>query len=424
MSIIYDLIFFAAVIIYLPIYLFKKKFHRGFFLRLGILPKNLALDRPIWIHAVSVGEAMAVRGLADELRKAFPNKRLVISTVTSTGNKIAKRMAGEGDFVTYLPLDFSFIVRNVIDRINPSVFIIAETELWPNLISCLYQKNVPAIVVNGRISDSSFKGYLAIKFLIKPILNKITVFCVQANRDAQRLISLGVSKNKINITGNMKFDVVFYKIESSALARHRQSLGLSFSDRLFVCGSTHPGEEKAILEVYKALQKKFSNLKLIIAPRHPERAAQVEKLIIQYNFKPVRISQLDPTPQAPHPTPIFILDTVGQLINYYAIADIVFVGGSLVKTGGHNILEPASLDKPVIFGAHMFNFRDIAELFLINNAAISVHNQEELKIKIIYLLQNPPRVTELTLRAKELILSNQGATRRNLEFIRQQLCRG
>jgi len=319
-------------------------------------------------------------------------------------------------------LDFSFIVRNVIDRINPSVFIIAETELWPNLISCLYQKNVPVIVVNGRISDSSFKGYLAIKFLIKPILNKITVFCVQANRDAQRLISLGVSKNKINITGNMKFDVVFYKIESSALARHRQSLGLSFSDRLFVCGSTHPGEEKAILEVYKALQKKFSNLKLIIAPRHPERAAQVEKLIIQYNFKPVRISQLDPTPQAPGPTPIFILDTVGQLINYYAIADIVFVGGSLVKTGGHNILEPASLDKPVIFGAHMFNFRDIAELFLINNAAISVHNQEELKIKIIYLLQNPPRVTELTLRAKELILSNQGATRRNLEFIKQQLC--
>ena len=421
MSIIYDLIFFAVVIIYIPIYLFKKKFHRGICLRLGILPKNLALDRPIWIHAVSVGEVMAVRGLVEELRKIFPNKRLVISTVTSTGNKIARRMAGEGDFITYLPLDFSFIVRNVIDKVNPSVFIIAETELWPNLISYLYQKNIPAIVVNGRISDSSFRGYLAIRFLIKPILNKITMFCVQSNRDAQRLICLGVSGNKINITGNMKFDVVVYKIESSILAGYRQSLGLSFSDRLFVCGSTHPQEEKAILEVYKALQKNLSNLKLIIAPRHPERTVQVEKLIIQYNFTPLRISRLSPTPHTPHPTPVFILDTVGQLINYYAIADIVFVGGSLVKRGGHNILEPASLDKPVIFGAHMFNFRDIAELFLINNAAISVRNTEELKIKIIYLLQNPSRITELTLRAKELILTNQGATRRNLEFIKEEV---
>jgi len=421
MSIIYDLVFFAVVIIYLPIYLFKNKFHRGFFLRLGILPKNLALDRPIWIHAVSVGEAMAVRGLADELRKALPNKKLVISTVTSTGNKIAKGMAGEGDFVTYLPLDLGFIVRNVIDRINPSVFIIAETELWPNLISYLYRKNIPAIVVNGRISDSSFRGYLAIRFLIKPILNKITVFCAQANRDAQRLISLGVSKNKINITGNMKFDFKDYADLKKDYTDYKLRLYLGSKERLWVAGSTHPGEEEIILGVYKELSEKIPDLRLLIAPRHPERAAQVEKLIIQYNFKPVRISQLDTTSHIPAPTPVFILDTVGQLINYYAIADIVFVGGSLVKTGGHNILEPASLAKPVIFGPHMHNFRDIAELFLINNAAIQVHNQEELKINIIYLLRNSSKITKLCQRAKELILQNQGATRRNLEFIKEKV---
>lgn len=423
MSIIYDLIFFAVVIIYLPVYLFKKKFHRGFCLRLGILPKNLALDRPIWIHAVSVGEVMAVRRLVEELRKIFPNKRLVISTVTSTGNKIARRIAAEGDFITYLPLDFSFIVRNVMDRINPSVFIIAETELWPNLISYLYQKKISVIVVNGRISDSSFRGYLAIRFLIKPILNKITMFCVQSNRDAQRLISLGVSKDKVNISGNMKFDNADYadrKIADYA-DKYKILLGLSKDDKLWVAGSTHPGEEEIILGVYKELSEKIPDLRLLIAPRHPERTAQIEKLIIQYNFKPVRISQLDLTAQTQDPAAIFILDTVGQLINYYAIADIVFVGGSLVKKGGHNILEPASLDKPVIFGAHMFNFPDIAELFLINNAAISVRNREELKIKIIYLLQNPSRITELTLRAKELILTNQGATRRNLEFIKEEV---
>ncbi len=210
MFILYNLIYFAFIIIYLPIYLFRRKFHVGFKMRFGILPRGLELNKPIWIHAVSVGEAMAVQNLVKELRIAYPDKRFFISTVTPTGNKIARSIAKETDFVSYFPLDLSFIIRSFVDKVKPSLFIITETEIWPNLISYLYKKNIPVIVVNGRISDHSFKGYLSIKFLLKPILNKINLFCAQAHQDGERLMQLGVLQDRIKITGNMKFDLQDY----------------------------------------------------------------------------------------------------------------------------------------------------------------------------------------------------------------------
>jgi 3-deoxy-D-manno-octulosonic-acid transferase len=419
MVIIYDLIFLVVIIFYLPIYLFKKKFHRGLLLRLGILPQDLALNRPIWIHAVSVGEVMAVRGLLQELRRAYPQKRFVISTVTSTGNKIAKGIAGEDDFVTYLPLDLSFIVRCVLDRVNPSLFIIVETEIWPNLLSYLYRKNIPSVVVNGRISDRSFRGYLSIKFLLKPILNKVNLFCVQTPRDASRLTCLGVSGNKIQITGNMKFDNADYtdKIITDYADKYKTLLRLGKVEKLWVAGSTHPGEEEIILSAYRKLLAEFPDLRLLIAPRHPQRSKQVEKLIAKFGFGTMFISTLNLTPKTYNPRPVFILDTVGELLYFYSIADIVFVGGSLVKTGGHNILEPASLAKPILFGPYMFNFKDIADLFLEKKAGILVRNEEELKMVIKDLLSNPSKITQFCQFAKELILENQGATRKNLRHL-------
>lgn len=434
MFIIYDLIFLFIAIIYLPIYLFRRKFHRGFLSRLGFLAKDLALSSPVWIHAVSVGEAMAIRGLVEELRPIYPDKKFVISTVTPTGNKIARTIAKEGDFVTYLPLDLSFIVRVVLDRISPSLFIIAETEIWPNLISCLYKKKIPIAVVNGRISDASFRGYLAIKFLVKPVFKKIALFCVQTARDGERLMRLGVWEDKIKITGNMKFDNADLRGSNADGAdKYKSILGLSKEEKLLVAGSTHPGEEEIILNVYRGLLAELPYLRLLIAPRHPERAAEIEKLVKVRGFNAVRISKLnDSTPASPagriqrfnaclparQDSTIFILDTIGQLLSFYALADIVFVGGSLVRKGGHNILEPASFAKPILFGPHMFNFRDIADLFLASKAAILVHNQEELKTNIKYLLNNNSRISELGRQARELIRQNQGATRRNAEYIR------
>lgn len=423
MFIVYDLIFLLIALVYLPIYFCKGKFHHGFLSRLGFLPKDIELNNPIWIHAVSVGEVMAIRGLLEELRAFFPDKRFVISTVTPTGNKVARNIAQENDFVTYLPLDFSFMVRKVLDKINPRLFIIAETEIWPNLTSYLYKKNIPSVVVNGRISDSSFKGYLMIKFLLKPILNKINLFCVQTEHDRQRLIRLGVPGDKIRVTGNMKFDTTDYTDKKIAdYTDYKLKLGLKNNQRILLAASTHPGEEKIILNVYRKLLADFSDLRLLIAPRHPERAKRIADLALKNGFNPIFISSLNLTPDTHEPRYIFILDTIGQLMNYYAIADTVFVGGSLAKIGGQNILEPASLGKPVIFGPYMFNFRDIADLFLENNAGVLVKNEEELITSIKDLLNKPDKREAMGKKARALILENQGATRKSAQII-NDLCK-
>jgi 3-deoxy-D-manno-octulosonic-acid transferase len=420
MFILYDLIFIISALIYLPIYLFRRKFHQGFLARLGFLPLDLKLNNPIWIHAVSVGEAMAIKELVKELKRVYPTKKFVISTVTPTGNKIAQRLVQEGDFVTYLPLDFGLIIRHTLNKIKPSLFIIAETEIWPNLITQLYRRKIPVILVNARISDRAFFGYRKIKLLLKSVLEKISLFCAQTDRDAQRFQALGAPGEKVKVTGNMKFDVTDYTDSKKDYTDYRRKLALESKDRLLVAGSTHPGEEEMILGVYKDLLNDFPNLKLLLAPRHPERAQEVANLIKQFNFEPLRISLLDSANwEFTNSRTVFILDTVGQLINYYAIAEIVFVGGSLIKKGGHNILEPASQGKPILFGPYMFNFRDIIDLFLIHQAAISVYNIEELKRKIKELLDSPTQAQKLGQLAKDLILSNTGATKRNLELIRE-----
>ncbi|MFH1888717.1 MAG: 3-deoxy-D-manno-octulosonic acid transferase [Candidatus Omnitrophota bacterium] len=422
MRIFYDLIFLIVALAHLPLYLFKRKFHPGFWMRLGIFPRGMKLDKPIWIHAVSVGEVMAIKNFLTQLR-ASTDKNFLITTVTSTGNKIARGIAKDADFVGYLPLDFSFIVRSVVRRVLPSLFIIAETEIWPNLITALYQEGVPVILVNGRISDRSFKGYLAVKPLLKPVLDKISLFCVQTEDDARRLRYLGVSGDKMRVTGNMKFDnaaCADKNIEGTA-DKYRALLDLKADEKLWVCGSTHPGEEEVILEVYKELIKESPKLKLLIAPRHPERSAELENILSRFGFRAGLFSGLALKPCACVARPVFVLDMIGELIYFYGIADMVFVGGSLVKKGGHNILEPASVGKPVLIGPHTFNFRDIVGLFLDNEACIVTHNREGLLKNMRNLLNNPDIAGRLSQRAKLVISENKGATARNLGYIRDYL---
>jgi len=418
MFIIYNLVFFIFALVYLPLYLLAGKINRGFLRRLGFLPAGLNLDRPIWIHAVSVGEVIAIRGLLSELRKLYPQKKFVISTVTATGNKIAQGLLKPGDFLTYLPLDFSFVVKKVLKKINPSIFIIAETEIWPNLITCLDRQKTPVVIINGRISDSSFGGYRAIKFFIRPILNKVSKFCVQTNVDAARLEGLGVDKQAIQVTGNIKFDLDLDSLAQIDLSVYREKLSLGQSDKLWVCGSTHPGEEELIFKAYQKLLVALPDLKLLIAPRHPERSKDIARLAERNGFTPVFISSL-PDLYPARNKPVFILDLIGQLLNYYAIADIVFVAGSLVKTGGHNILEPASLKKPVIFGQHMFNFREMSRLFLENKAALMVHDARQLTSATKEILSNNLLAGDLVERAYALIIKNKGATQKNIQIIRQ-----
>jgi len=419
MFIIYDLIFLLIMLVYLPGYWLKGKFHAGFFSRFGNPPQGIALDQPIWIHAVSVGEVVSIKGLLDGLRRKYPRKKFVITTVTPSGNKIARQLAGAGDLVTYLPFDFSFMVSCFVKQIDPCILVLAETEIWPNLIRCLNKRGIPMVVVNARISDRSLKGYLILKFLVKPILNKINLFCCQADADVARLARLGVDPQKIQLTGNMKFDAC--PAGEPADQDYRKKISLNPADKLLVCGSTHPGEEEIILRVFKKLQNNFPGFRLLLAPRHPERSGQVAELVRSAGFLPLRISQIYSGIQHPTPNTVFILDTIGQLMHYYAIAQIVFVGGSLVKKGGHNILEPAALAKPVIFGPQMYNFRDIAGLFIAHRAAIMVNDGKKLESELRNILDDQARAEELGRKARELIGKNTGATLKNIALI-SRLC--
>jgi 3-deoxy-D-manno-octulosonic-acid transferase len=259
--------------------------------------------------------------------------------------------------------------------------------------------------------------------MLKPILNKVDLFCMQTERDAMRLCRLGVSADKVQVTGNMKFDADFKKAGVSCeniSSRLKQKLRVDPQDKVLIAASTHPEEEEIVLNVYKKLIVEVDSLRLLIVPRHPERSSEVKSLVSKFGFSPVKISALDvQAPGIAQAGVVFILDTVGELVDYYTIADVVFVGGSFVRKGGHNILEPAAVDKPVIFGPHMFNFRDIVELFLQNKSAVLVHDEEEFAAQVKYLFDNPQESQELSRRAKELILKNRGATQKNLELIKK-----
>jgi 3-deoxy-D-manno-octulosonic-acid transferase len=423
MFILYDFLYFILAIIYLPIYLFRGKFHKGFAQRLGFLPKFNDLNNPIWVHAVSVGEAMVAKMLIQRLRQICPDKKFVISTVTPTGNKIAQSIVGQGDLLLYLPLDFSFIVTGVLSRIKPEAFIMIETEIWPNLIGSLHKLNIPVLIANGRLSDASFKGYSRIRFLVEPVLNKMGIFCVQTEVDALRFKALGVAQEKMHITGSMKFDQDFtFDVKKTAF-EYRKKLGLNDQELFLVCGSTHPGEEDLLLDIFSRLLEKYKNLRLLLAMRHPERAKDLTTLVLEKGFIPQRITEL-PGSKVLDKKPVFILDTIGMLLNFYAASDIVFVGGSLVKKGGHNILEPAALGKPVIVGVNMFNFRDTTEMFLRENALILAGDSADLELKLGNLIENKEARSSLALRAKDLFLKNRGAADRTAALIKKIIKNG
>ncbi len=260
-------------------------------MRLGIFPQSainkIKHRKVIWLHTVSVGEAQAADNLVKNLKREYSDFCLVISTVTKTGNKIAQKLIGIQDLVIYFPLDISFIVKRVISAIKPKLFIIAETEIWPNLIINLAKKGVPIALVNGRVSNNSFRGYKIIRPFLSRVLQSFSLFCMQTKEDAQRIVELGADRDKVKVTGNMKFDV-----QLSAISCRLSALGLSEEEKLFIAGSTHRGEEEIALQVYKELIKNYPNLRLLIAPRHIERTTEVEKLILRFGFKAQRVSQL------------------------------------------------------------------------------------------------------------------------------------
>lgn len=411
MSFFYDFIFFLFALFYFPYALLAGKWHPGFLRRWGNFSKelsHLAGKNNIWIHAVSVGEVVAVSGLVQKIKEQFPAHGIVLSSVTRTGYELACARFQGTCAVLYAPLDFSWVVRKYIRAIDPRIYIAVETEIWPNLLRHLFARRVPVVLVNGRISDKSFGRYQALRFLLGNILRQVDMFCMQSSRDAERIHALGALPERVCVTGSMKFDD-----KPQAATLRRGDLGLGERERIWVAGSTHPGEDEIVLDVYKKLRREFPDLRLAIAPRHIERVAQIEKLIKDSGFEAVRFSR----PSSDQNNAVMVIDIIGHLRSFYQLATIVFMGKSLKVHGGQNIIEPASFAKPVLTGPFTENFADVMRIFLEEQAVIQVSDATELFEQMRRLLQNPQEADGIGDRARDVVERQRGATEKTLDVI-------
>jgi len=422
---LYTTVSFVLFIILLPRFVYQalryRKYVTSLRQRLGYLPVSFNVDgeESIWIHAVSVGEALAARALAVELKKRYPSLRLFMSTTTVTGQQVASHEIGEADAVFYFPLDFPFIVKRTLRLVNPRLFIMVETEIWPNLLRACRRAGVKTAVVNGRISTRSYPRYRLVRPLFRRVLSDVHRFCMQSRESADRLIDLGADPVRVSVTGNLKFDAIQAAGGPPGSDRAKPRVLRFFdvpADRpVIIAGSTMRGEELFVLKAFERMRAGAPRALLVVAPRHPERFDEVEQLARNEGFRTARRTQLtiDEDPAAD----VVILDTIGELAQLYRAATVVFVGGSLVPTGGHNILEPAAFGRAILFGPHMQNFKEIAATFLDRGAAIEIRDEWELEAAFRDLLHDAARRRALGRAAQAIVEGNHGARERTLDAI-------
>lgn len=413
---LYSLALALLALLYLPVFLVRKVWGAGYPLalreRFGFLrvPPRAPGHERFWVHAVSLGEVTAAVPLVQALRIRWPAADVVVSTVTATGARVAQaRLADAATLVTF-PLDFRGAARRAIRRVAPSCFIALETEIWPNFLRALGRAGLPAVLANGRISDRSFRRYRLVRPLFRRVLAHVALFCMRSEEDARRIINLGARPERVVVTGNLKMEMPGGESGAAEIWRRLLQLG---EDLVLVAGSTHRGEDLPVLDAYLAARAKADGLRLVLAPRHPERLDEVEGLVRGRGLEVVRRSRVSGTRAAD----VILLDTVGELASLYAVADVIFVGGSLVPLGGHNVIEPARLAKPVLFGPHMTNFRDAATLLLEARAAVQVADGAELTSALHRLLADPRARRELGSAAWTAVQAHQGACTRTVEAL-------
>jgi 3-deoxy-D-manno-octulosonic-acid transferase len=447
MHLVYSLIYCIALIFLLPFEYFKRpkdlrkrwlKEKFGFF-----NPELISSESPlppfskgglggiIWVHAVSVGEVMATLPLLKNLKERYPRKNIILSTITDTGQKVAIERAAEGSKIVYLPFDISLILKAVLKKMIPEIVIVIETELWPNMFRVFKQKGIPIIVLNGRISEKSFKGYKKISFFMRNVFSHVDLFGMQDEEYAERLRNLGVDSNRVINLGNFKFDTR----PPSQIPEWTERI----KGPVITAGSTHDGEEELITSVYLKLKKDFSDLNLIIAPRHPERFRAVEDMLRSKGISFIKRSAFSTQHLAPSPSHaardvegrgegkisnsepktfegvIILLDTVGELSAVYGKSDIAIIGKSFRGYGGQNPLEPAYWGKPILCGLHMENFPVIKDFYR-TGAAIEL-NEEELYLTIKELLLSPEKAIEIGSKAQQLYRNNAGAVDKAMNII-------
>ena len=370
-----------------------------------------------WIHAVSVGESIAAVPIVDGLLRLVPDLPLVMTTVTETGAQVVADRFGRHVEHRFFPLDFPGAVRRAIEAINPAFVVCMETELWPNVLHALARRDVPVMIANGRISDRSYPRYHAVRRFLRPVLADVRVFAMQSRVDAERIVVLGAAPERVFVTGNVKHEAA--ADGGGDLANSwRARLGLDIAEPVWIAGSTHRGEEAAVLTAHQQVRASNPRLRLIVAPRHPERVTEVIELIRAHGLGVVRRTEL---PAAQSVDSVVVVDTVGELAAIYAVADVVFVGGSLVPVGGHNVLEPALRGKPVLFGPHTTNFRESAELLLVGGGARVVHDVAELTTVLRRWLDDADLRAATGAAARAAASSRHGAVRETLDLIERFL---
>ncbi len=430
MYIIYNLLLIVVFILFvLPYYTYRlfteKGFSRRFRQSLGRV-HNKEIEKVmrkdcIWIHGASVGEIVATSPLVKQIRQEMPDRPILVSAFTVGGYNMAKQIIPEADAIIFFPLDLPFVAESMVKRIHPGIFMPVETELWPNFLRAIRERHIPVMMVNGRISEKSVKTYRYLYGIWDDMLSTVSRFCMQSSIDADYIYTLGAEKDKIFVTGNTKFDQTYAEVTPEDYARYKEELGLGDSYPIIMAGSTHPGEEKALFDAFKKIRDKYADARLVIAPRKTNRADEITKLAASYGFDTGYRSKMLEHPETRKAHPVILIDTIGELGRIYAVGDVVYVGGSLSKTGGHNVLEPAAHAKPIIVGPNMQNFKDSYSLLSKVGACKMINNVAELTSEMLDIIANDERREKMGAASLQVIKENRGADIRSIHYLKELL---
>ncbi|MBW6510043.1 MAG: 3-deoxy-D-manno-octulosonic acid transferase [Desulfuromonadales bacterium] len=425
MYLLYNLVLFISGLVLVPYYLLRGfrygKSRRGIRERLGYYTdeqlQRLQQHQVLWIHAVSVGETRAAMPLISALRQRYPQHLILVTNVTETGHAVAQENS-QVDMCLFFPFDFSWVVRKSLAQIRPQIILIVETEIWPNFVRQANALAIPLMLVNGRLSDRSFPRYRMMRVLLRPILQCFNLFCMQSQVDAERIIALGAASEQVENCGNLKFDHQILELSEIDISELKTRYRIPAESLVLVAGSTHDGEERQLLEAFLAVGATIQQpLVLVLVPRHPERRRDIQSLLKEMGISGRLRSELNSEDLLLTAGEVLIGDTLGEVLPLYCIADLVFVGGSLVPVGGHNLLEAALASKPVVFGPHVHNFKEISAKLIHAGAGIKVEDKGQLVQVLVTMLGDPARCRAMGEAGRALIAENVGATQRTVRHL-------
>ncbi|MBI4619513.1 MAG: 3-deoxy-D-manno-octulosonic acid transferase [Desulfobacterales bacterium] len=428
MYLLYNLLLIIATVLILPAFclyvLITGKYREGLGQRLGFIssqvPNDPSLKPRLWIHACSVGEVIVISPIITEIKRIYPSSYIVVSNTTRSGHGFAKKALKNVSSYIFFPLDLGWVVRRALKAVSPDIFIVSETEIWPNFLRTAKRRGIKTIMVNGRISVRSFGSYMKVKYFMKRVLQNFNMMSMIMKSDADRIISMGASPERVLINGNSKYDRLADQVHQGFEEEIRGMLRISREDKVFIAGSTRTGEEEVVIEAYLRFIEVHPDMLMIIAPRHIERTSEIEELLRKNSLGFVLKTDLDKG-KTKRDKQVIVVDTIGDLFKVYSVGTIVFCGGSLVPLGGQNVLEAAAWGKVVFYGPSMEDFLDARELLERVGAGIEVKDADDLAKTGIKLLKDPETLRSLGEAGREAVMANRGSAGRNAELIKELL---